>query len=91
MIDDVRTPSAKFMASSPVCAPLSAVAIPSAVLNVPVSNNPSSVDHAEIHAVARLEGKGYLAHAVVEGVVFTAFGGFVGEAYYRVVFVSRGS
>ena len=23
-------------------------------------------DHAEIHAVARLEGKGYLAHAVVE-------------------------
>ena len=25
------------------------------------------------------------------GVVFTAFGGFVGEAYYRVVFVSRGS
>ena len=39
--------------------------------------------HAEIHAVARLEGKGYPAHAVVEGVVFTAFGGFVGEAYYR--------
>jgi hypothetical protein len=47
--------------------------------------------NAEIHAVARLEGKGYLAHAVVEGVVFTAFGGFVGEAYHRVVFVSRGS
>ena len=29
------------MVSSPVCSPLSAVAIPSAVLNVPVSNNPS--------------------------------------------------
>ena len=43
IIDDVRLPSARFMVSSPVCAPLSAVAIPSAVLNVPVSNNPSSV------------------------------------------------
>ena len=42
-------------------------------------------------AALALEGKGYLAHAVVEGVVITAFGGFVGEAYYRVVFVSRGS
>ena len=47
--------------------------------------------NAEIHAVARLEGKGYLAHAVVEGVVFTAFAGFVGEAHHRAVFVSRGS
>ena len=47
--------------------------------------------HAEIHAIARLEGKGYPAHAVVEGVVFTAFVGFVGKAHHRAAFVSRGS
>ena len=43
MTDDVRLPSASSMVSSPVCAPSSAVAIPSAVLNVPVSINPPSV------------------------------------------------
>ena len=46
---------------------------------------------ADIAPVTRLEGKGYPAHAVVEGVVFTAFAGFVGEAHYRAFFVSRGS
>ena len=93
MTDDVRLPSASSMASVSACAPSSAVAIPSAVLNVPVSVERTGeyqsvqrvtfrLDHTEIHAVARLEGKGYLAHAVVEGVVCTAFVGFAMAGWF---------